>query len=706
MKWFDHNAGRLLRAFCFALAALPLILCSLALAPAASAQAFKLQGGTSTLFDGHGGSLEVRGANYTGRLGFGLIGDRPHVGFFFATKWRNILWTAGDQLIPFTLPTDVFSHSYYFLARGAGAAWKDGHNAVFLFAGATSKGFATPFLNLAEADTGTALLFYDRKLPRDLRFVSRNILSRRQTSIQSLEWSPGERFKFGLSAGLGNNQRHWATSFDFVRTWIEVQASYTHAGDSFRRICVEAPVVTETDRENIRIEFKPWRVLQFAVSRNNYLAPPDSSQPVERAAVNGFSAWSTLAGLHLHGSFFDSRTQGGRSRALNVGARRGWWNRVEASVNYLRGAPARGPAFHSVVSTVREVITPRLSFSQTVTSGNGQTSIAFGGNFLSNLLTIGVEYQTIYVPFATSNQSPFKQVIAANLRLRLTSGMEVNGSTDVTPFGQVRYTAYATGFAYRGVSYPSGGASAGGRIHNFVVRGRVRDAEGQPVRGAALKIDNEVVFTDSQGEFFTRLKKAKDCEIDVLLDQFILPGSFQVLSAPKSVRAAREETAEMYEVVLMRTPVAGPANLGPTAAPVFGSGTNAQNDTVLRVPRLALSGRFSRRWFSPVMAPRMPLKSAAADSRHGRASNKAKIPVGSYIYYPADGSGPVDLGAVKVRHVEWNVQRHPGGADSGKRQRGLAGAARPATGPAKRVASQPRRAAKHDAPGAGPQHKR
>ncbi|MBI3484308.1 MAG: hypothetical protein HY012_04050 [Acidobacteria bacterium] len=650
-------------------AAFALAVCLPALAQTASAQgqAIKFQGGTSTLFGGHGGSVEIRGANYTGRIGLGLLNGKLRYGFSYSTSWRNILWSSGDQSIPFSLPTDIFNGSYYFLGRGVSASWKDSRNSLFVYGGATSKGFSTPFLNLADAQSKTALIFYQRKLTPSLRFFSRNVLAARQTSLQSLEWAPSDRMKMALSGGIGNNQPYWAGSLSLDKKWIEVEASYSRAGDAFRRIRVEAPLSSETDRENIHVTLKPLRNLQFTASRQNYLAPLQSGVASERATVNSYSAWTILRGFQFHGSFFDSTAGLGRARGLTVGGRRNWFNRVETSADYMRSAPSRGPTFHSIVGTLRERITPRISISQVVTFSNGQTNVSFGGSFLSNRFSVGVEYQTIFLPFQTTGLPQFKQVIAVNLRLRLWSGMEINGATDVTPLGKIRYTAYATGFAYRGASAERGSA-ASGAIYDYVVRGHVMEEGGQPVRGAALKIDDDIVLTDSQGSFVLRRKKPKESELSVAFGQFVLPGNYQVVSAPKMVNAAREETAELYEVVLKRLKNVAPS-ISEMANPdrMLNSATNAQNNSVLKFPPLPLTPYFSINLIPLAMAPQMPLTSPGAHLRHAEAPDNSRIPVGSYYLYPAAGGAPIDLGSVKVRHTQPDSQRRSGRADSGKR---------------------------------------
>src|SRR5260370_27380135 len=87
------------------------MLCAVALVcsgPAAG-QVFELTGGSSSLLNAEGGSLEVHAANYTGRIDLGYLG-RPSLGFSFLRPYKKSLIEVGDQQIPFVLPTDLFDH--------------------------------------------------------------------------------------------------------------------------------------------------------------------------------------------------------------------------------------------------------------------------------------------------------------------------------------------------------------------------------------------------------------------------------------------------------------------------------------------------------------------------------------------------------------------------------------------------------------------
>ncbi len=91
----------------------------------------------------------------------------------------------------------------------------------------------------------------------------------------------------------------------------------------------------------------------------------------------------------------------------------------------------------------------------------------------------------------------------------------------------------------------------------YVIRGAVRDEEGHAVEGAAIEIGGELVFTNSSGEFFVRVGRPTRSAVKVLTGEFLLPGHWEVVSAPAEVEAG-PETRPGVEIVL-RHPVMVPA---------------------------------------------------------------------------------------------------------------------------------------------------
>ena len=327
--------GKFLRAL-----AIAAMLCALCVVwpSRAAAQVFEMTGGSSSLLNAEGGSLEVHAEDYTARVDLGYFG-KPSLGFYFSHPFQAGVLGAGDQQIPFVLPTDLFDRSFYFLARGMSFSRAVPDGRLFVFAGATSNGFFAPFLNIARTDTPSGAIFYEKQLSPALRFVSRNIFSKHETAIQAIEWAARKDIKMALSAGVGNNQPYGATSLSVIERWMALDASYARSGDAFRRVLVATPQLSENDRENIRWELHPVTNFRLIVSRNHYLA---DIQPtgIERAMVEGIGAGGNVAGFLLNGAWFDSATSVGNSTALSLGAQR-ITPHFEAGVDFLRSAYAK-----------------------------------------------------------------------------------------------------------------------------------------------------------------------------------------------------------------------------------------------------------------------------------------------------------------------------------------------------------------------------
>jgi len=524
----------------------------LAWARPAAAQVFELSGGSSSLLDADGGSLEIHAQNYTGRIDLGYLG-RPSVGFFFSRPYKSSTLGAGDQQIPFVLPTDLFDRSFYFLGRGLSLRRNVGDSHLLVFAGATTEGYFAPFFNIARGDKPTGAIFYDKQLSPSLHFYSRNVFSRRQTSIQSIEWTAREDIKMALSTGIGNDEPYGAASFSMEKRWMLLDASYALSGHNFQRVLVSAPQLAENDRDNIRLELRPASNVRIVVSRNNYLSS-FSPNVFERATVEGFAASAALAGFQLSGSLFESATSVGNSSAVDLSVRRMVTRHFEAGTDFLRGEYSKSAPTHSILGNLREIVSSRFSLTQVITHNNGQTTVDFGGNFLSNLVTASVDYQTVFLPFAQSASGQFKQVMVMSLHFQLPHGVQFNMDTNVTPLGQVLYTAYGSTYAYHGLGNTSPGTSFSGSFFQNVVRGQVLDSNGDSIAGAALQIGPGLAISDSDGNFMLRVKKGGEMNLKIAFDEFTVPGKFVIVQAPQTVKATREDSAQEYSVVLRRLP--------------------------------------------------------------------------------------------------------------------------------------------------------
>jgi hypothetical protein len=527
-------------------------------------QIFQLEGGTSSLYQAHGGSIGFRTSNSDGWIGLGSL-DGFRYGAFMRTKLHGSTLTFGDDAIRFNLATDVFDSSHYFMGRGIGLLQVRGATRIFGFAGATSRGLGTPYFRAAEADRGVGLLFLDRQVTPTLSAFSRTVFSSRQTVINGLEWQPRSGVRAALAGGLGANQGYSAASFALDREWMTLKTAYIRAGDQFRRITVEQPLSSEVDRENVMLTLRPTSSLTLTAGRQNFLQPFTQGAAGIRGTVNQYSTTFSAAQFYLSAALFDSQVTGLRSRGTSFSAGRDITSTVHVNANYLWNRAGNTPALTSLLATFREKISPRLSLLQLVNHSQGRTAVSFGGNVVSNRVSVGVEYQTLYLPFRTGNQ--FRQALVLSFQLHPFGNVHLNAGSYVAPDGTVRYTAYAGTFLYHGNLAAQPG-SPNIDLYKYIVRGRVVDEKGNPVRGAALKVDGDMVFSDSDGAFFSRKRRPAMFRIEVLLDQFIVAGNFELVSAPTAAKAEADELAREITIVVRRirrashpTAEAGTANV-------------------------------------------------------------------------------------------------------------------------------------------------
>jgi hypothetical protein len=184
--------------------------------------------------------------------------------------------------------------------------------------------------------------------------------------------------------------------------------------------------------------------------------------------------------------------------------------------------------------------------------------VSFGGGFLSNLFSISADYDTYYVP--QRNSSPFEQALILDVQVNLFHGITLHGATFVAPDGGLRYTADAHALLAReGIIRGSDQENTLERaaIGTMLLRGRVIDTEGHPIAGAALMLDQLVVYTNDDGLFYVRERRPRSHQLKVLVNQFLGGGVYRVVSAPAVTRSSYEKNVpETVVIVQWVAPVA------------------------------------------------------------------------------------------------------------------------------------------------------
>jgi hypothetical protein len=525
---------------------------ALVVAAPAPAQIINVQAGSSTLQQSEGGALSIRDDGYEGSIGFESLSPL-HLGAYLRTQFRGADLSLGDQTVPFGLPTDLFSMGHSFLGRGFGVRYRDEEVSLLAMGGTTATGFATPYSFGARSDDPVGLVFLEGRVSSTLHVSSRSLYSGGMTSLFGAEWTPRADFGAALAGGEGADQGYFAASSRFERGPFALRAAYALSGSGFRRVVIPRPDASETDRENVEIAFRPRSGPSLTAARNNYVQPgPGGARGT--GTVNQLTASGVVRGVAANAAFLLSRAPGSGGTGVSLSLGRGLGRLLRVQGSALRSDPRNGDPTTMWVGSVTEAVSPRLDLTQLATRSAGNTTVSFGGNLLLDRVTLGAEVQTIYVPFAASDA--FRQALMLHARVQGPGGIQANLGSYVGPDGVVRYTAYASQYFYGGSKGPP---SEEPHFYSNLIRGRVQDLTGNPVSGAALHIDKEVVFTDSRGEFFLRVKKRKEYPFQVAPGEFLVPGRYDVVFAPSSVEAQPEDQAGEVLVVVQHVGDATPS---------------------------------------------------------------------------------------------------------------------------------------------------
>jgi hypothetical protein len=522
-------------------------------ATGAGAQVFSVQGGTSTMLDAQGGSVEFKAPNYDGSFGLGYYNGQVMFGGETRYKYHDYTILAGDDSVRFDLPTDVFDQSHYFSARGAGVTRTDHDRTMYAFGGTTSTWLGTGFFNAATSDSPVAILFYQRKLSDNLRVFSRNILSNRQTFLQGLEWSPQKWAHASVTGGVGSNQKYGAVAFDTETEKLAFKTSYVVTGDMFRRVTVISPESSEVNKGNVQMLYRPNDYVSITTGHQNILEPLTIGGPMQGASIDQVSTDMRVRHFYFGTGLFSSKAAVGNTHGTNFYAGRRIGQRLEVNANYFNSHSSNGYSTSILSGTIRENFSSRFSLLQLVSRTAGQTTFAFGGDYISNRLMLSANYQNVYLPFRPDR--PFEQALAFNASFRVTGPFQITAASNVAPDGHLRYSIGASTYLYRtrGMVMNANSPDAFS-ISKYVIEGIVLDDQGAPVEGAALHIGRQVAYTDSSGHFLVRFSKRGSFPFSIAPEEFITNGLYQVVSAPSEVHSESEDGATNVQVVVRRVP--------------------------------------------------------------------------------------------------------------------------------------------------------
>lgn len=199
--------------------------------------------------------------------------------------------------------------------------------------------------------------------------------------------------------------------------------------------------------------------------------------------------------------------------------------------DYFTSTTAKAMLVNSATETVR-----KFSLIQTVARGNGQTTFNVGGGYHSNHFSADVSHNTLFYPLMTNN--PWQQTLVVTVSIHLHNASATVG-TIALPNGGLKMGVAVGDYLYReGTSGAPQEASTG----KFEISGHIVDTHGEGVEGAAVKVGNGLLYSDSTGEFYTHVRKQQVYPLTVVLEGFQASGEWKVVDAPKTIEPGKPIT--------------------------------------------------------------------------------------------------------------------------------------------------------------------
>jgi hypothetical protein len=520
--------------------------CAMLLSPQASAQTVvEVEGGGSSLNGGYGATANFWRSGVDGWLGLGYL-NGLRAGAFVRKSFGKDTLGFGNEALVLRVPTDVFTPGFNLLVQGVSYTSGNEQASYTVFGGASSDGLSASTFQATSIQEPLGALFMQHRVSPTVRLTSTTLLAQRQTFLPGIQWEPTPDVTTALVAGVGTNRPYAASSISLRQGPLGMKASYVWIPNRFRRAPVPTPTQTEVERENVAITYDLSPQFSVGVGRQNYVQDStDSKRPV-RASGNTAFAGGVLANTRLTAGVYDSHSEGisNLSSYLAVGREVTRW--LDAELFVLQSRPEGRPVATTPLVNLRWRLSSRVGLSQQISLGGGRPSVLFGASLLTPIGDFSADYQVVHQPFQPF--SPFRS--ALNLTARLQLGRySTSVGTYVQPDGSVDYSASGSTFLYMGSFGGMQPQQVGGRMARYVVRGTVRDEQGLPVEGAAVEIGSEIVFTNSSGQFFHRVGRPGRWPVKVVTTEFLLPGQWEVASAP-SEAVAGSETGPGIEIVL------------------------------------------------------------------------------------------------------------------------------------------------------------
>lgn len=533
-----------------------LLLCACA---SAAAQLVTVDAGRGMPGEPSGGTLGVNFGRWTvdGSL---AAYNGTIVGGAVARAQLNAHWSlkAGDQDLGVGIPGNV-DFSSQVIARGLSVSYAPGAaTQVTVFGGMAGGGYESSevlFFTPQIALGGVSIDHYLDPQRRVLLFA-RALFSNRQTILGGMLFQT-RKLQTGFAAGIGSNQPHGEGLLNYKDKQWDIRSRYLYSGNKFQLLTLPQFRYAQQDRENVDVDWTPWKTIDFTAGRHQYLEPPPLdalNSPPMRGSTDTAGGMLSAYGIGVGANVFESRFSGVYASAASFLTSLRLTHVVHLSGNYYRPLHSSNPTPWLTLNA-EENLNRRIKVSEFATHLNGQWTVNYGGSLIWDRFDANVGYATYFAPLAPGG-GRFKQQMNVSGHLHL-GRWQFGVQTYVQPDGSLLYAYEVKSFYFHPTASGSIQApqSRGMGLPPFLIVGQVTlGTTGRPVADVPVLIGDQTVYTNEAGIFSLRAAHKRVYKIRLLLERPIDFHYYQQESGPTEVMAGTDKAPGQARFVVRVDP--------------------------------------------------------------------------------------------------------------------------------------------------------
>lgn len=545
----------------------------------AHAQAFTATAGSSSILRAQGATLSMYEGDRVTQFSAGYAQGQMQFGMLREARWRDKSIAVGDQRSTFNLAADLQDGGISTSVRGVRLARENQRSGYAFFTGKTGASFQSQFLQSQDAQHALAYLTWHHSITPRFTLSGVTVQREKHTTVLSAAQRIGSRSLFAISAGITEGSPVARIALDLHQPTWRVIATQSFGQWKMRREQRdedERPM--ERSGLNISAQKELWHAVLLEGSQSKFRNPADNTQSTMHEAGVSFHQGKLLGAVRLLNSADGTLNASGRIAFAGWRARR-WEVRATA----METESSTVEKQRSILFDSEQRITERLRISESVNFNRDTYNLAFGGRYESRLGSISLEHHTVYVPFGAS--AGLQRITSIGVRIHPFGNYGF--AIDQVLGGGMRnaYTAVADTVFEGSLQGPEMHRVRMPKLAPFLLKGLVMDEDQKPIRGAAINVGDDTVFTDSEGRFEKRVVGVNEVRVALDPQQFLTAELYKAQTGVQYVKPGAQQLGENNLILRVR-----PCRGCDTTDPLSGNSALPQQPHAVQ-PRHALPSK-------------------------------------------------------------------------------------------------------------------